>query len=114
MKNFNCILGWQDNAGTFDRIIPLLPRHISFLAIDFPGHGFSSRIPDGVGYSTEDNLHFLNLLMKEYNWSKISLLGHSMGAIVSFLYASTYPEKVNFVIALDALKPKVFGPKMSS
>ena len=37
-----------------------------------------------------------------------------MGAIVAFLYASTYPKKVNFVIALDALKPKVFGAKMSS
>ena len=105
--------GWQDNAGSFDRLIPLLPRHLSFLAIDFPGHGFSSRVPDGIGYSTVDNLHFLNLLMKEYKWTKMSLMGHSMGAIMSFLYASVYPEKVNFVISFDALKPKVFDPKMS-
>lgn len=52
--------------------------------------------------------------MREYNWTKISFMGHSMGAIVSFFYASVYPEKINFVIAIDALKPKVFDAKMSS
>ena len=103
--------GWQDNAGSFDRLIPLLPRHLSFLAIDLPGHGYSSRTHDGVGYGMLDILIILNLVMKEYNWSKISLLGHSMGAIISFLYAATYPEKINFVVAVDALKPKIFDPK---
>jgi len=33
-----CIHGWQDNAGTFDRLIPLLPREFSYLAIDLPGN----------------------------------------------------------------------------
>jgi pimeloyl-ACP methyl ester carboxylesterase len=32
-----CLHGWLDNAGTFDRLIPLLPREFSYLAIDFPG-----------------------------------------------------------------------------
>lgn len=30
--------GWQDNAGSFDTLIPLLPSEFSYLAIDFPGH----------------------------------------------------------------------------
>lgn len=29
--------GWQDNAGTFDRLVPLLPQYISVLCIDLPG-----------------------------------------------------------------------------
>lgn len=40
-KNIRPILmlhGWQDNAGTFDMLIPLLPKHISYLAIDLPGN----------------------------------------------------------------------------
>ena len=44
--------GWQDNAGSFDRLIPLLPRNHAYLAIDLPGHGLSSRIPNGMQYHT--------------------------------------------------------------
>lgn len=29
--------GWQDNAGSFDTLIPLLPPQFSYLAIDWPG-----------------------------------------------------------------------------
>lgn len=42
--------GWQDNAGTFDRLIPLLPKTISVWAIDLPGHGKSSHFPTGMQY----------------------------------------------------------------
>lgn len=39
--------GWQDNAATWDTLIPLLPKDISILSIDFPGHGLSSWYPKG-------------------------------------------------------------------
>lgn len=39
------IHGWQDNAGTFDPLIELLPKELSILCIDLPGHGRSSHIP---------------------------------------------------------------------
>ncbi|KAG8302741.1 hypothetical protein J6590_025016 [Homalodisca vitripennis] len=39
------IHGWQDNAGTFDNLAPLLPADVPFLCIDLPGHGFSSHLP---------------------------------------------------------------------
>lgn len=42
------IHGWQDNAGTFDRLLPLLPQCIPILAIDLPGHGLSSHYPTGM------------------------------------------------------------------
>jgi pimeloyl-ACP methyl ester carboxylesterase len=32
-----CLHGRQDNCGTFDRLIPLLSREFSYLAIDLPG-----------------------------------------------------------------------------
>lgn len=99
-----CLHGWQDNAGTFDRLIPLLSRDQSFLAIDLPGHGLTSRVPDGMSYHSMDNLYLLNFLSKEYNWDKISLMGHSMGSILSFMYASVFPSKVDLLIQIDALK----------
>lgn len=70
-------------------------------------------MPDGLAYHSVDNLYFLNLLMKEYNWSKITLMGHSMGAVLTFMFASVFPERVNCVIAIDALKPHVRNPVTS-
>ena len=101
---------FKDNAGTFDKLIPLLPRDQSFLAIDLPGHGLSSRVPDGMAYHGVDNLYLLNFLCKEYNWDKISLLGHSMGSVLSFMFASVFPSKVDLLIQIDALKPHIYNP----
>lgn len=102
--------GWQDNAGTFDRLIPLLPHHMSFLALDFPGHGLSSRIPDGMTYHTLDSIYTLKMVMQHYQWKKISFMSHSMGSLVSFIFSSVFPDMVEFNIGLDALKPHISDP----
>uniref|UniRef100_A0AAG5D9Q4 AB hydrolase-1 domain-containing protein n=1 Tax=Anopheles atroparvus TaxID=41427 RepID=A0AAG5D9Q4_ANOAO len=102
-----CLHGWQDNAGTFDTLIPLLPKHMSFLAIDLPGHGYSSRIPHGMSYQPMNVFYLLNFVMSEYGWKKISLMSHSMGSVLHFAYAAVFPARVDFVISLDALKPQV-------
>lgn len=51
--------GWQDNCGTFDRLVPLLPDNLSFLAVDFPGHGLSSHLPKGMFYHGIDSAIFI-------------------------------------------------------
>lgn len=93
-----CIHGWQDNAGTFDRLIPLLPKSQSYLAIDLLGHGLSSRLPDGMQYHSIDNLYQIHDLCMEYGWKKISLIGHSMGEykIISVSKCSIFVEHVNY------------------
>ncbi|CAH2074062.1 unnamed protein product, partial [Iphiclides podalirius] len=42
--------GWQDNAGTWDTLAPFLYKKRPILAIDFPGHGFSSWFPTGANH----------------------------------------------------------------
>nr|XP_021150724.1 serine hydrolase-like protein 2 isoform X6 [Columba livia] len=49
-----CLHGWLDNANTFDKLIPLLPRDYYYVAMDFSGHGWSSHRPAGSPY------HFLD------------------------------------------------------
>lgn len=67
------IHGWQDNAGTFDKLIPLLPSNVAILAIDLPGHGLSSHLPSGQFYYVFwDGLVILRRLVKYYNWNKVS------------------------------------------
>ncbi|XP_018319173.1 probable serine hydrolase [Agrilus planipennis] len=97
--------GWQDNSGTFDRLIPYLPSDVSLLAIDFPGHGYSSRLPLGMWYNGMDYIVVLERIVDYFKWPKVSLMGHSLGAIQSYLYSVLFPERIEFLICLDAFHP---------
>lgn len=103
-----CLHGWQDNAGTFDPLIPMLPDHVGYLAIDLPGHGLSSFQPHGVVYGHVQFLHILNYVFREhFGWPRVSLIGHSMSSQMMFVYAATFPDYVDLAIGFDALTPKV-------
>lgn len=103
--------GWQDNCGTFDTLAPLLPKHIGFLAIDLPGHGTSSRIPDGALYNNFDFVVLMRYVCKKYNWDKVSIVAHSLGAVLSFIYGGIYPNHVDMLIALDGFRPHTKPPE---
>lgn len=103
--------GWQDNAGSFDTLIPHLPKNLSYLAIDLPGHGFSSHFPKGCNYHSVDYIPLLERIRQYYQWDQLSIVAHSMGSIVSFIYASLFPKNVNLVCALDTLKMQCLPPE---
>lgn len=100
-----CLHGWQDNAGSFDALIPLLPSEFSYFAIDLPGHGFSSHFSNGYFYNIQDMAAILEEIRSAFNWKRISLIAHSMGALVAFMYATLFPMQVDLVCALDIFKP---------
>lgn len=102
--------GWQDNAGTFDNLAPLLVKHggISVLCIDLPGHGLSSHLPEGAMYYVFwDGLHFLRRIVKHFKWQRIQVMGHSLGGAIAFLYAAAYPDEVDCYIGIDIASPAV-------
>ncbi|XP_053987442.1 probable serine hydrolase isoform X2 [Hylaeus volcanicus] len=102
--------GRQDNAGSFDLLIPLLPDDISVLCVDMPGHGLSSHYPKGhFYYNYWDGIILLRRIMTHFSWSKVKLLGHSLGGAISFLYAASYPDDVELLISLDIAAPTVKG-----
>jgi pimeloyl-ACP methyl ester carboxylesterase len=86
-------------------LIPLLPQNASFLCIYLPGHGLSSRFPNGFPYLPVNNIINLNLICEKLKIEKISILAHSLGSILAFLFSSIFPEQVNMVIGMDFLKP---------
>lgn len=104
------IHGWQDNAGSFDPLAECLPENISLLAIDLPGHGYSSWIPKGMPYSPIIYLQTIERVKKYYGMDKIGLIGHSLGGMVTFNYTSLYPENVKYVVAFDYFKYPSFNP----
>ncbi|XP_012273113.1 probable serine hydrolase [Orussus abietinus] len=104
--------GWQDNAGSFDRLAPMLCKEMPILSIDLPGHGFSSHHPEGqFYYMFWDGVIVLRRLVKYYKWNKVKLLGHSLGGAISFLYGASFPDEVDFLISLDIVSPSVKNPK---
>lgn len=96
--------GWQENAGTFDRLVPMLSNKFSYLAIDFFGHGLSSHLPF---YSFTSLVYYLNIIRAKFKWECISLLGHSMGAIIAFTYAGLFPNNIDLLICIDGMLPIV-------
>lgn len=100
----------MDNAGTFDTLIPLLPKYIGYLAIDLPGHGLSPFQPAGTVYSHMQYIYILNYVFREhFRWPRVSIIGHSMSAILLFLYAAAFPDYVDMAVALDVLKPRHYS-----
>ncbi|XP_030373080.1 uncharacterized protein LOC115623044 [Scaptodrosophila lebanonensis] len=99
------IHGWQHNRRTFDALIPLMPSYVGLLCIDLPGHGNSSNLQTGRQYSINDYVLIIARIMKEYKWTRMSLMGHSMGAAISLIYAALYPYTVDIIISLDSIMP---------
>lgn len=95
--------GYQDNAGTFDTLVPLLPPHISFLAIDAPGHGISSHYPPGLNYEIIHLPMLIRKISQVFQWKHVSLLGHSLGGLQSFMYSSIFDDQVDMFIGIELM-----------
>ncbi|XP_056648431.1 serine hydrolase-like protein isoform X2 [Diorhabda sublineata] len=92
----------MDNAGSFDRLIPMLPPSFYYVCIDLPGHGKSSHFPSHLPIHT---LNFI-LVYKQvsiYFKKKLIILGHSYGGQLGFVYAQMYPQCVEKLIMLDTV-----------
>ncbi|MEE4659180.1 MAG: alpha/beta hydrolase [Halieaceae bacterium] len=96
--------GWLDNAASF---IPLGERlqGVQLVALDMAGHGHSDhRTADGE-YAIWSDLPDIEAVVDQLGWERFVLLGHSRGAIISTLYASSRPDRVCRLALLDGLQP---------
>ena len=101
--------GWLDNAASFSRLAPLLPG-LRIVALDFAGHGHSDHRPPGGSYAIWDYSHDVLQVAEQFGWQRFSLLGHSMGAIVSVLLAGAMPERIERLALIDGLIPYTGEP----
>ncbi|XP_017554577.1 serine hydrolase-like protein [Pygocentrus nattereri] len=97
-----CIHGWSDNSGSFNNLIPLLPSDWRCLAIDLPGHGFSSHRPAGVFYGFPYYVADMRRVVEALQWNRFSIIGHSMGGNVAGMFSALYPEMVEALVLLDS------------
>ncbi|XP_030882931.1 serine hydrolase-like protein 2 isoform X2 [Leptonychotes weddellii] len=77
-----CLHGWLDNANSFDRLIPLLPKDFHYVAMDFGGHGLSSHYSPGLPYYQENFVSDVRRVVAALKWKRFSIMGHSFGGVV--------------------------------
>nr|XP_046267855.1 serine hydrolase-like protein isoform X1 [Scatophagus argus] len=96
-----CLHGWADNCGTFNTLIPLLPKECRYVMVDLAGHGLSSHRPPGVFYSFFAYVADVRRVVDGLQWTKFSIIGHSMGGNIAAMFSALYPEMVDAIILLD-------------
>src|SRR5690606_19517620 len=94
--------GWLDNAASFVPLAPRLPG-LDLVAPDLPGHGASDHLPRGMDYSFAGAVHSVLDIADALGWERFALLGHSMGAGIASLVAAACPERVERLVAIEAL-----------
>ncbi|XP_010341688.1 serine hydrolase-like protein 2 isoform X3 [Saimiri boliviensis] len=97
-----CLHGWLDNANSFDRLIPLLPQDLHYVAMDFGGHGLSSHYSPGVPYCHQNFVNEIRRVVAALKWNRFSIMGHSFGGIVAGMFSCTFPEMVDKLVLLDS------------
>lgn len=96
--------GWLDNANSFARLAPRL-EGLRIVALDLAGHGHSGHRPAGAGYSLPDYVFDVLQAAEQLGWQRFSLLGHSLGAIISVFLAAALPERIERLALIDGLMP---------
>jgi pimeloyl-ACP methyl ester carboxylesterase len=97
--------GWLDNAASFACLAPLLTGY-HVVALDLTGHGQSARRSADASYQIWDDLPEIIGVLDALGWDEFDLVGHSRGAIIATLLASTFPERVHHLVLLDAVSPE--------
>jgi pimeloyl-ACP methyl ester carboxylesterase len=97
--------GWLDNAASFDHLAPHLSSHRLY-AVDMAGHGLSQhRSADGnydVIHAAAELQHAANALGLP---ERFILMGHSLGAAISALFAGAFSDRVEKLVLLEGLGP---------
>jgi 2-hydroxy-6-oxonona-2,4-dienedioate hydrolase len=109
-SKFFFIHGFSGSTFSFRKNIDTLVKNGALvIAIDLPSFGFSDK-SDTADYTIDNTFKAINSIIdlhsdKNAGWN---FVGHSMGAAVSGLYASNFPEKINSLTLIDGA-PVSFG-----
>ena len=94
--------GWLDNAASFVPLAAHLP-HLDLVMLDLPGHGRSAHLGPGAEYTLSVALNAALDVADVLGWDRFALLGHSMGAGIASILAASVPERIERLVAIEAL-----------
>lgn len=112
------IHGGRDHCRSWDWIAGALKDDFHVIAPDLRGHG-DSDWAKGSSYSLADHVYDLTRLLHSAGIRKASIVGHSMGGMVSLTFAGAFPERMSSLVVLDGVttlpsqSPRSIDRKMS-
>ena len=97
-----CFLhGGAAHAHWFDAVTPAFLDGYHVIALDQRGHG-ESQWAEPPAYGTEDFTADLLGLMDTLGWSRMTVIGHSMGGHNAMTFAAWHPERVAALVIIDS------------
>ncbi|MGD0289185.1 MAG: alpha/beta hydrolase [Candidatus Binataceae bacterium] len=100
-----CIHGLSGNAHNFDGLAPHLMNDHHVMSIDVRGRGDSQWGPPGE-YTPPVYVSDLALMLDALELDRVTLIGTSMGGIISMIFAGGYPQRVERLV-LNDIGPEV-------
>ena len=97
-----CVHGGAAHAHWFDFVAPGLITNHHVRALDLRGHGDSAWAEQHT-YAFRTFAEDLHAVVEALDLRDFVLVGHSMGGMVSLVYASTHPGRVGRLVIVDTI-----------
>lgn len=93
------IHGWSSSRFALSPIVPFLEKRYHCIAVDLPGYGDSPRLPKRT--TIPDYAKAMAELIKAISPDKpVTLIGHSMGGMISLTLTLQHPELVERLVLI--------------
>jgi len=96
-----CVHGGAAHAHWFDFVAPGFTSDYHVRALDLRGHG-DSAWSDPPAYSYADYAAEIAEVVEKLDLRDFVLVGHSMGGLISLVYAAEYPGRVSRLVIVDS------------
>src|SRR5712692_3142430 len=99
--------GYAETSRMWKPIIPLLAEKFTVIAPDLPGIGDSAIPPNGLDMKTSASR--IHELVRSLGVEKARVVGHDIGLMVAYAYATQFPTETEKLVVMDAFLPGVPG-----
>jgi pimeloyl-ACP methyl ester carboxylesterase len=100
--------GFPEDWYAYHRVMPLLARQFTVVAVDLRGVGGSPATTGG--YDAANMAEDVHQLVEHLHLEHVYVVGHDIGGMVAYAFARRYPETSRGVMMLDAPVPGL-GPR---
>jgi len=99
--------GYAETSRMWTPLFPLLGDKFTLIAPDLPGIGDSAIPSDGLDMKTAAIR--IHALAKSLGVEKARVVGHDIGLMVAYAYATQFPSETEKLVLMDAFLPGVPG-----
>jgi pimeloyl-ACP methyl ester carboxylesterase len=97
-----CVHGTRDHGASWEAVATtLVAQGYHVIAPDLRGHGRSDHVAPYSQYQLRDFVSDLAQIAEALGKQPVTLVGHSLGAIIAVLYSAAYPASVERLVLVE-------------